>query len=84
VSGIALFQDGKLDSLGLGKFDPLLLAFSDDEDVSETSCEAVSLGVLDVDNIEGSRVSVTAAIVPIRPWLAPRVMKASCPTSNFR
>jgi len=55
---IALLQDGEFNSLGSGKFDPLLLAFTNDKDVFETCGEVVSLGILDVNDIEGSRVLV--------------------------
>jgi len=53
---LSLFKDGFLDTISRRKFDPGLLALSDDDDVSESGGESVALGVLDVDDIERTGV----------------------------
>merc|ERR1719444_64066 len=56
---VSLLSDGELDSLGLGKGDVRLVALADDEDVSNPGSEGVTVGVLDVDDVEGSGMSLT-------------------------
>jgi len=56
---VSLLSDGELDSLGLGEGDVRLVALADDEDVSNPGGEGVTVGVLDVDDVEGSGMSLT-------------------------
>ena len=53
---LSLFEDSFLDTFSGGKFNPRFLALTDDNNVAESSSEGVSLGILDMDNIEGTLV----------------------------
>jgi hypothetical protein len=55
---VSLLGNGELDTLALGKGDPRLLR-PDDEDVALTGSEGVIYGILDVDNVETSVVTLT-------------------------
>lgn len=55
---ISLLGDAELDTLALGQRDPGALG-ADDEDVGLTSGEGVVNGVLDVDDVETTIVSLT-------------------------
>jgi hypothetical protein len=55
---VTLLSNGKLDTLALGKGDPGLLA-ANDEDVALTGGEGVVDGILEVDNVETSVVTLT-------------------------
>lgn len=55
---LSFLENRELDSL-IGRKVDHRLVLANDEDVSETSCEFLSLLVANVDNIEGSRVSVS-------------------------
>lgn len=57
-AAVALLSDGKLDTLALGEGDPGLLS-TDDENVALTGSERVVNGVLEVDNVEASIVTLT-------------------------
>jgi len=56
---VSLLSNGELDTLGLGKGDVRLVALANDEDISNPGGEGVTVGVLDVDNVEGSGMSLT-------------------------
>ena len=56
---VSLLGDGELDSLALGKGDVRLVALADDEHVVDPSGEGVAVGVLNVDDVERSRVSLS-------------------------
>lgn len=58
AAAVALLGDGELDTLALGKGDPGLL-LADDEDVALTGGELVVNGVLDVDDVEATIVTLT-------------------------
>lgn len=58
ASAVSLLSDGKLDALALWQRDPWLLR-SDDENVALTGSERVVYGILDVDNVEASIVTLT-------------------------
>lgn len=58
TAAVALLGDGELDTLALGKGDPGLL-LADDEDVALTGGELVVNGVLDVDDVEATIVTLT-------------------------
>jgi hypothetical protein len=58
AAAVTLLSNGELDSLTLGERDPGLL-LTDDEDVGKTGGEGVVDGVLDVDNVESSVVTLT-------------------------
>lgn len=60
TSAVSLLCDGQLDTLALWQRDPWLLR-SDDENVVLTSCERVVYGILDVDNVEASIVTLTVS-----------------------
>ena len=51
---VPLLGDGELDAAALGQGDVGLGALADHEDVAEAGGEGVAVGVLDVDNVEGS------------------------------
>ena len=55
---VSLLGDGELYSLALGQRDVRLVALADDEHVVDPSGEGVAVGVLDVDDVERSRVSL--------------------------
>jgi len=57
ASAISLLGDGKLDTLALGQRDPWLLG-TDNEDVALTGSEGVVDGILDVDDVEASIVTL--------------------------
>jgi hypothetical protein len=56
---VLLLKDRKLNTLTLGEGDGGLRSISDNKHVGKTSGELVSSTVLNVSNIEGSRVSLT-------------------------
>jgi len=56
---VALLGDRHADSLALGKGDPRLGALADGEDVIQPGGEGMSGGILDVDDVERSRMSLT-------------------------
>merc|ERR1719515_239199 len=56
---VSLLSNGELDSLGLGKGNVGLVTLADDEDISNPGSEGVTVGVLDVDNVEGSGMPLT-------------------------
>jgi len=58
TSAISLLCNGKLDTLALWQRDPWLLR-SDDENVALTGSERVVYGILDVDNVEASVVTLS-------------------------
>jgi hypothetical protein len=58
ATAVTLLGDGKLDTLALGEGDPGLL-LADDEDVALTGGELVVNGVLDVDDVEATIVTLT-------------------------
>lgn len=58
TSAVTLLSDGELDTLALGQGDPGLL-LANDENVALTGGESVVNGVLDVDNVEASVVTLT-------------------------
>jgi len=60
TSSVSLLGDGKLDTLALWQRDPWLLR-SDNENVSLTGSEWVVYGILDVDNVETSVVTLTVS-----------------------
>merc|ERR1712192_333308 len=53
---VPLLGDGQLHSLALGQRDERLVALANDKDVGEPSGKDMALGILDVDNVEWSRV----------------------------
>ena len=55
---VSLLGDGELYSLALGQRDVRLVALADDEHVVDPSGEGVAVGVLNVDDVERSRVSL--------------------------
>jgi len=58
AAAVTLLGDGELDTLALGEGDPGLL-LADDEDVALTGGELVVNGVLDVDDVEATIVTLT-------------------------
>lgn len=58
TAAVTLLGDGELDTLALGQGDPGLLG-SDDEDVVLAGGEGVVDGILDVDDVETSVVTLT-------------------------
>lgn len=58
AAAVTLLGDGELDTLALGEGDPGLL-LADDEDVALTGGELVVNGVLDVDDVEATVVTLT-------------------------
>lgn len=58
ASAVTLLGNGKLDTLALGQGDPGLLG-ANDEDVGLPGSEGVVNGVLDVDNVETTIVTLT-------------------------
>lgn len=58
TAAVTLLSNAELDTLALGKGDPGLLR-ADDEDVALTSGKGVVDGVLDVDNVEATIVTLT-------------------------
>lgn len=58
AAAVTLLGNGELDTLALGKGDPGLL-LADDEDVALTGGELVVNGVLDVDDVEATIVTLT-------------------------
>merc|ERR1719515_116227 len=56
---VSLLSNGELDSLGLGKGNVGLVTLADDEDISNPGSEGVTVGVLDVDDVEGSGMPLT-------------------------
>ncbi len=55
---VTLLGNRQLDTGTLGQADVGLVALPDHEDVRHASGEAVTVGILDVDNVEGSRMSL--------------------------
>lgn len=60
ASAISLLSDGKLNTLALWQRDPWLLR-TDNEDVALTSSEGVVDGILDVDDVEASIVTLAVS-----------------------
>ena len=58
TAAVTLLSNGELDTLALGQGDPGLL-LANDENVALTGSEAVVNGVLDVDNVEATIVTLT-------------------------
>ena len=58
TSAISFLSDCELDALALWQRDPRLLR-SDDEDIILTRSERVVYGILDVDNVEASVVTLS-------------------------
>lgn len=55
-SRVSLLNESLFETISLGKLDERLLALTDDEDVGQTGGEGLTLRVLDVDNLVGTRV----------------------------
>jgi hypothetical protein len=60
TSAVSLLCNRKLDTLALGQRDPWLLR-SDDENVALTGSERVVYGILDVNDVEASIVTLTVS-----------------------
>lgn len=60
TSAVTLLSDGELDTLALGQRDPGLV-LADDENVALTGSKAVVNGILDVDDVETSIVTLTVS-----------------------
>ena len=60
TSAVSLLSNRNLDTLALWQRDPWLLG-TDDEDVVLTGSERVVYGILDVDNVETSVVTLTVS-----------------------
>lgn len=58
AAAVTFLSNGELDTLALGQGDPGLL-LANDENVALTGSEAVVNGVLDVDNVEATIVTLT-------------------------
>jgi hypothetical protein len=58
TTAVTLLSNGELDTLALGQGDPGLL-LANDENVALTGSEAVVNGILDVDNVEATIVTLT-------------------------
>ena len=58
AAAVTLLSNGELDTLALGQGDPGLL-LANDENVALTGSEAVVNGVLDVDDVEATIVTLT-------------------------
>ncbi|KAG8671592.1 hypothetical protein FPOAC1_004843 [Fusarium poae] len=58
ASAVTLFSDGELDTLALGQRDPGLV-LANNENVALTGGEAVVNGILDVDDVETTIVTLT-------------------------
>lgn len=56
---VTLLGDGELDTSSLGHGDPRLASVADDEDVGETGGEVTSKSILNVDDVETTRVTFT-------------------------
>lgn len=56
-SSFSFFQEVELDTLAWEQTDDGFLSFSNDEDVADSSGEGMTVGVLDVGNIEAAWVS---------------------------
>lgn len=59
-AAVTLLSNGELDTLALGQGNPWLLV-TNDENVALTGSEGVVNGVLDVDNVETTIVSLTVS-----------------------
>ena len=66
---VSLLGDGELDASTSGQRDVRLLALADDEDVSHAGGESVAVGVLDVDDVEWSRMPLAVDDVPLLLFL---------------
>merc|ERR1712226_395466 len=53
---VPLLGDGQLDTLALWQRDERLVALANDKDIVESGGKDMALGILDVHNVEGSRV----------------------------
>jgi hypothetical protein len=53
---VTLLGDAQFDTLALGKRDVCLRGLSDDENVGQTGGKHVTVGILNVDNLERSRM----------------------------
>ena len=60
LSLLLLFNNAELDTIALGEGDHGFRTNTNDEDVGETSSELVTSGITDMDNIEGTEVTITA------------------------
>jgi len=58
-TGVTILQIGLQDTLALGEGDPRLALLADNHGVLETGGEGVAVGILDVDNLERTRVTLT-------------------------
>jgi len=52
--GVSLLDEGKLETVALGQGDGWVLTVTDHENVSDTGGEGVSVGILDVSDVEGT------------------------------
>merc|ERR1719277_2536477 len=57
--GIAVLDDAQLHTIALGQRDPWLAALANHEHVLQSRCEGVTNGILDVDDLKGTRVALT-------------------------
>ena len=56
---VTLLRDGELDTLLLGERDPGLVTLTNDENVGHTGSELTVKGILNVDNLETTNVTLT-------------------------
>jgi hypothetical protein len=54
---VALLSNAKLDTLALGQWDVSFAALANDKHIVHAGGEGVTLGILNVNNVEGSRMS---------------------------
>jgi len=52
--GVSLLDEGELETIALGEGDSWVLAVTDDENVLDTGGEGVTVGILDVSDVEGT------------------------------
>ena len=52
--GVSLLDEGELETIALGEGDGWVLTVTDDENVLDTGGEGVTVGILDVSNVEGT------------------------------
>merc|ERR1719436_446331 len=57
--GVAVLDDAQLHTVALGQRNPWLAAFANHEHVLQPRRESVTDGILDVDDLEGTRVALT-------------------------
>ena len=58
-TGVTILLVGHEDTVALGEGDPGLVLLADNHDVLETGGEGVAVGILDVDDLERTRVTLT-------------------------